>query len=114
MRKILFFTIALIGLPVLAASPASNVFSHECRAVDHKITGFECRLTEAGMEIYWHEKLSAMSPQRREKAQYEADRMVVRYFDLGGRTFIVRMAHWKKDQMRVCTRIRDTHQHSCG
>lgn len=113
MRTVFVVVLMLIASPAFSG-PAANVFANECRAVDPKKTGFECRFIETGMEIYWHEKLSEMPPERREKAQYEADRLVVRYFDLGGRTFTVRMAHWEPNQVRVCTRIRDTLQHSCG
>lgn len=103
---------AASALNVALADPASSVFTHECRAINPKQTGFECSISPAGlMRIHWHEDLRKMSPERRQKAEYEADRLVMRYFDLGFGRFLVRNDVWGKDRMRTCARARRSGYH---
>jgi hypothetical protein len=85
-------------------TPRGIVFAQECKQVDAKATGFSCQLNEDGMQILWHEKTSAMPPQRKERAEYEFSRVALRYVELGGRHFTVRFAHWPADKVRNCWR----------
>ncbi len=86
------------------ASPPGIVFAQECKQIDPKVTGFECRFNEEGMQLQWHEKMSAMPAQRKERATYEFNQVALRYVELGGKHFTVRFAHWPSDKVRNCWR----------
>lgn len=70
------------------------VFAGECRAIDPKVTGFTCTLRREGLALHWIEKQSVMPAARRERALYEHEKIVLRYFDLGGRAFDVTADYW--------------------
>lgn len=102
MRTVLFALLTLVASAV-AADPKADVFAHECRAINPKQTGFECSVNKAGkMRIYWQENLRKLPPDHRQKAEYESNRLLVRYFDLGGTHFFVR--NQGEDRMRSCAR----------
>lgn len=106
MRTVLLLLLATIPTTSFAGSQAT-VFAHECKQIDPKMTGFECRFNEDGMQIYWHEKASSMKASRREAAVYEFERLALRYVELGGRHFKVRFSHWAPGKERNCWRRRN-------
>lgn len=76
-----------------AATPAGVVLGTECRQIDPKQTGFACTLQRQGLALHWVEKHTAMPAERRDRSQYEFNKIVLRYFELGGRAFDV----WRMD-----------------
>lgn len=110
MRAIYVMALIFVTAPAVAESPRAVVFAQECKQVNAKEIGFECRFDPnkgaqtggASMQIFWREKTSSMSAQRQEKAKAEFSRIALRYIELGGMHFTVRFAHWAPDKMRSC------------
>jgi hypothetical protein len=112
MHTKLIVVAVFISLPsvVAGASPAVTVFGTECRAIDSKVTGFTCDLRPQGLAIHWVEKQSEMTAARRDRSIYERERIVLRYFDLGGRAFDVTASYWPKGAHRMCFAMKPRYQ----
>ncbi len=110
MRALLIFM--LIPLPAFAASPNEIVFSHECKAINPEKTGIHCGIGNGVMQLRWVKRPTDNAAARSETAKYEYSRIVMRYFDLGGRHFEVRGDRWPAGRMRQCW-IRHTRSVYC-
>lgn len=96
----------LLILPFLtgaafAASPNAVVFAHECKSVNPEKSGLACGTWHGRMHLHWvksKKEIEAVQP-----AHYEYSRIIMRYFDLGGRHFDVTANHWKPGQMNSCS-----------
>lgn len=108
MRIVLAVLFLVAAAPAAAEeSPRALVFDKECKQINPKVTGFECRFNQDGMQIYWHEKTGEMSPQRQQQAKTEFSRIALRYIELGGKHFTVSFSHWAPDKVRNCWRRRN-------
>lgn len=99
---------------VSARTPRGYVIAYECKHIDPKVTGFSCRLEHGVMKIQLHTKQSDMTPEQRERANYEYYKIGLRYIQLGGRSFFVRADWWPPQKRRMCSRLRNTRIASFG
>lgn len=84
-----------------AATPAGVVLGGECRQINPKQTGFTCTLRRQGIALHWTEAHTAMPAERQERSMYEFNKIVLRYFDLGGRAFNVTADFWPPGAKRT-------------
>ncbi len=96
-----FMLLLLIPLPASAAPPNAVVFAHECKAVDPSKTGIRCDIGNGVMQLRWVKRENKTAAQS-EAAKYEYSRLIMRYFDLGGRHFDVRGDRWPSGVMKQC------------
>ncbi|MHB1183400.1 MAG: hypothetical protein ACYC4A_01695 [Desulfobulbia bacterium] len=108
-RSLLLIIPALLLLFVANTSLAwepktarGKVFAYECRQVNDQRLGFTCVFDEGQLTLVRHERFDKMAPAKREKAQYEFDRITMRYFELGGKTTTQRADFWPAGTSRVC------------
>ncbi len=108
MRYVLIlFALLLIAAPALAAEPQSPrgiVMATECEQINPAETGFSCHFANGHINIQLHEKQSQMTEAKRKHAQYEFNKIALRYFELGGMTFPVHADFWPVNQYKSCGR----------
>ena len=117
--RYLVILLALLVAPLAHASPTdprSIVVDYECNHIDSAKTGFSCQhdMKRGGIILTLHKKTSDMSPSEKEYSQYEFNKIVFRYFQLGGRGFVVHADFWPKNSERVCSRVNATYGYGCG
>lgn len=93
-----------------AATPAGVVLGGECRQIDPKQTGFTCTLRRQGLALRWIEKQSAMPAERQERSMYEFNKIILRYFELGGRAFEVTADFWPAAAKRTCYALKPSYR----
>lgn len=112
MRLVPVTVLVLLFLPCAGygATPAGVVLGGECRQIDPKQTGFTCTLRRQGMALHWIEKQSAMPAERKERSLYEFNKIILRYFDLGGRAFAVTAGFWPPGAKRTCYALKPNYR----
>ncbi len=93
----------LLPLPVLAATPKGIVMGEECRQANVKKLGFVCHLRPQGLWIENVEDMLKMSAERRRQSRYEFHRLIMRYYDFGGRHFSMTSFKWQHGKRRECS-----------
>lgn len=83
-------------------TPQQTVFSYECQQIAARLVGFSCHYQPGQFVLQMHERFSEMSPERRERAQYEFDKISLRFFELGGASFDVTADFWASNTKRRC------------
>lgn len=91
---------------VSSANLTSIVFNYECKHVNPKEKGFTCSLDDladgAHMHITFVTAPSKLSKSEQERISYNANAFILRYFQLGGRTFEFRYKY-KPKKRQVCS-----------
>lgn len=87
------------------STPRGIVFAYECKQIDKVKTGFECQFNDGQLTLHRHERFADMTPERRDFAEYEYNKIALRYFELGGKAFQVAADFWDKGKGRTCGRV---------
>ncbi len=103
MRRLIAAVLIVISLPAFAITPRDKVFVHECKATNSANTGLRCGISGGKMVLRWMKDKKGMTPAQIEAVDYEYSRIIMRYFDLGGRQFSVTAEHWPKGGIRYCS-----------
>ncbi len=114
MSRYLLIFIALLSIATLAhaedpqnhrGTVRGTVFSYECKQVNAMALGFTCEFKNGQLTMVAHERLDAMSPDRRERSEYEHGKITLRYMELGGQQYIERADHWPNNKQLVCYQV---------
>lgn len=103
MRTLIAVGLTMFCLSAFAATPNQVVFAHECKATNAANTGLRCGTSGGKMVLHWTKDKKGMTPAQIEAVDYEYSRIIMRYFDLGGRQFRVTAEHWPKGGVRYCS-----------
>ena len=117
MRYIIALVALLLAAPVVHADPKTPrgiVFAYECKQIDPQITGFSCEFDNGQLTIVHHERLKDMTPERRDRANYELEKIALRYFELGGKGFDVRADFWPLTRRRLCSHVKNSPYYDYG
>lgn len=98
----LFSTLAVQAEPT---TPRGIVFAYECRQIDPAKTGFECRFNDGQLTLHRLQRFDEMAAEKSEHAEYEYNKIALRYFELGGKAFRVTADFWNKGKGRTCGRV---------
>lgn len=105
---------AAIGMLILSftvcAAPASMVgavLSYECKHIDSSDTGFSCAAIGPNtIQITFLKDPSTVAPDVKEYRHYKYAAFLTRYFELGGRYFVLLWAY-KDAKKSSCSRFKN-------
>lgn len=107
----------LLAQAAMAAEPKTprgQVFSYECRQVNDQRLGFTCAFKDGQLTLVRHERFDKMPSERRKKAEYEFDKITLRYMELGGTSYTQRADFWPTGKARICYRVNNSpHRIAC-
>lgn len=105
--------IVLLFLPLLAsAGPGGTVFKYECGQIDPAVTHFECKFTDR-LYLRLLKKKTDLTPAQRKRADYEFERIALRYISLGGRHFEVTATFGPQDLKKICFARKNRKSYYC-
>ena len=121
MRRLILLVPALLLLLVahtaLAWEPKTErgkVFAYECRQVNDQRLGFTCVFDKGQLTLVRHERFDKMAAERRKKAEYEFDKITLRYMELGGTSYTQHADFWPAGKARICYRVnKSSHRIAC-
>lgn len=118
-RFILLITALLLSVTAAHAwepkTSRGKVFAYECQQVNNQHLGFTCVFDEGQLTLVRHERFDKMVAAKRKTAQYEFDKIAMRYLELGGRTYTQRADFWPPNTSRVCFPVHgNPHKISCA
>lgn len=119
MRATIFIILAFIITSVNAASIQIEVISYECKHADATKDGFTCKLepNEFGaiMQIHLSSNYHDVDEETHEYFNYQYNKMLMRFFDLGGKRFEVTYDKWGNDKYKSCSLIKGRkYSHDCN
>lgn len=112
MRQLLIAILMVISGNAVAESPRVVVLRNECAKIDPNI-GFKCIVRESGFEVRMVSDIRAMPEPRKKIAMGEFHRIVLRFYDLGGRQFIISADRWPPTKVNGC-KITPTRTYRCS
>ncbi len=107
MRYMAFIAALMISFGSFAGEPRTPrgvVVAYECEQIDPKVTGFTCTFENGKINIQIHEKTANMPEAKRKRANYEFNKIALRYLEFGGTSFVVRTDFWPESKYKVCGR----------
>lgn len=122
MKTVLFCLFCVVSVQASAADPyVPNriVFAYECKQATTEQPYFRCEIVQeegrslSGLKLHWITLPSDMSGAKRERADYLFNKIVLRYFELGGRTFNVTAEKWPSNEVRGCSPLKSAHGYTC-
>lgn len=108
MRALISLLIVLIAVPtstIAADNTAQSAVRYECTQIKPAITGFSCSLDKMGqygMQIHFLEDPQKMTKERRAASAYQGNKMIVRFYQVGGSTVTKTAEYWGKDKAKKC------------
>ena len=99
--------------------PNRIVFAYECKQATLEQPYFRCEIEPkegrslSGLKLHWITLPSDMSDAKREQADYLFNKIVLRYFQLGGRTFDVTAEKWPRNEVRGCSPLKSALGYTC-
>lgn len=113
MRQLLVAILLVAAVDVGADdSPRAVVLKNECAKIAADMA-FKCFVREYGLEMRWTANVAAMPEARRKEIMGEFHRVVMRYYDLGGRGYVITADRWPKSKERRC-KITHTRTYRCS
>jgi len=110
MKKLLFI-LMLFPTVSIAATPASIVFGYECEEINKKNLGFNCNGVEAR-----HLKIHVVNANLKndKHANYEFNKFLLRYIDLGGKNITITFKGWPENKTRECAATKNRKNFRCS
>lgn len=113
MRRVILLITALLLIANVAhawepKTTRGKVFAYECQQVNNQHLGFTCVFDEGQLTLVRHERFDKMAPEKRKKAEYEFNRISLRYMELGGKTCTQRADFWPPNKARFCYRVHNS------
>lgn len=104
MRIILFvFVVSVSSVAGADIDSGRFVFEQECKQIDPKTTGISCEGFKKGGDGPWFTFREA-ARNLPDGSRYQFERLIQRYFDIGGNYFYIRRADRPKKEYSVCYR----------
>jgi len=101
------------GFAAEPTTPRGVVFAYECEQVNDLGLGFTCHFDPPQLTFRLNSREN-MSPALRKRADYEFNKLGLRFIELGGKTFEVVADYWEKGQRRLCSRTSTGNSFGCS
>ena len=110
--RLLIAILMVVAVDAAAESPREVVLKQECEKTDPNM-GFRCIVGETGLELRWTQNIAELPSARRKEIMGEFHRIVMRYYDLGGRRYLITADRWPATKVRRC-KITPTRTNRCA
>jgi len=113
MKKLLFI-LMLLPTVSIAATPASIVFGYECEEINKKNLGFTCNGIEGDVQRFLQIHVMNTNLNKDKKINYEFNKFLLRYIDLGGKYITIKVNGWPENKTRECTATKNRKNFRCN
>lgn len=111
MYRVIVFV--LISLPLTAfANTEWKLLRYECEHIAPAVANFTCKL-DNGMKLHMLKPKAELNQEQRKRADYEFDKIVLEYREIGGRGFDVTAEWWPDNAKRVCGFFHESTNYNC-
>lgn len=105
--------IVLLLLPIVTyAGPAGTVFKYECEQANKLNVGFICKGID-GRHLMINKTKKVVSPQKKKVSDYQFNKLILRYIELGGTYIHVTADFWPKNALRSCQATKNRTNYTC-